>query len=279
MTGMAVNGDVKIAYEEFGTPDGAPLLLIMGVSFQMVWWPDEFCELLAQRGFHVARFDNRDTGLSTRYAGNKYTAQDMSDDAVAVMDALGWASAHIVGGSLGATIAQVVAIRRPERVRSLTCLMSGGVGSPWNTLRNVRFGTVVKLAGRRYPAGLEGDIQSQVDTFRVMSSPGHPFEEEWGRRVARVSAERGVDRRAARRQVAAGRTAGDLRGELRRLTIPALVIHGRDDPLIRPRAGRQLAAAIPGARFVEYPAMGHEMPRHLFGSIVDEIHGLTKAGG
>jgi pimeloyl-ACP methyl ester carboxylesterase len=200
----------------------------------------------------------------------------MADDAVAVMDALGWESAHIVGASLGATIAQVVAVRHPDRVRTLTCIMSGGVGNALNSLRNMRIGTVLKMAGKRYPAGPEGDAQSQVDVFRTMSSPHHPFEEEWARHAARVAAERGVDRRATQRQVAAGRTAGDLRPQLRQLDVPALVIHGQDDPLIRVRAGRELAAAIPGARFIEYPAMGHEIPRHLFVTVADEIQQLAK---
>lgn len=273
---MARNGDVTIAYEEFGA--GEPLLLIMGLSFQMVWWPDELCELLAQRGFHVVRFDNRDTGLSTRYKtpADKYTAQDMADDAVAVMDALGWASANVVGASLGATIAALVAVRQPARVRTLTCIMSGGVGGALNALRTIQFGTVMKLARKRYPAGVEGDVESQVDTFRAMSSPGHPFEEEWSRSVARLAAERGIDRAATQRQLTAGRTAGSMGADLRRLSVPTLVIHGHDDPLVRPHAGRQLAATIPGARFIEYPAMGHEMPRHLYGAIADEIQGLAK---
>jgi pimeloyl-ACP methyl ester carboxylesterase len=275
----ATNGDVRIGYETFGDTGGEPLLLIMGLTFQMVWWPDEFCQLLADRGFHVARFDNRDAGLSTRFSGRRraYTAHDMAGDAIAVMDALGWQSAHLFGGSLGATIAQVIAVEHPARVRTLVCAMCGGVGGSLNTLRFIRLGALARLATKRYPHTREGDVQSLVDTFRAMSSPRHVFEEEWARRTAELSWERGLDPTATRRQTAAGRTAGNLRARLAELDVPTLVLHGEDDPLIRLRAGRDLAGAVPGARFITYPAMGHELPRAHWESIADEVHRLAKA--
>ncbi|NUT34609.1 MAG: alpha/beta hydrolase [Hamadaea sp.] len=273
------NGDVTIAYEEFGQPGGVPLLLIMGLSFQMVWWPEEFCERLAERGFHVARFDNRDSGLSSRCAGRKYTAEDLASDAFAVMDDLGWESAHVAGASLGSAIAQVVALTAPARVRSLTCIMSGGVGGTWNTLRVLRFGTLAKLMTSRHAPDREGQIQAQVDVIRAMSSPHHPFDEEWTRQTAAIAAERGgLDNSATQRQFAAGRTTGDLTSRLRGLRLPVLVVHGEDDPLIRPQASRDIAAAVPGARLIVYPAMGHEIPQHLFGALADEIHTLAKGG-
>lgn len=271
------NGDVEIAYEEFGRADGVPLLLIMGLSFQMVWWPEDFCEQLAERGFHVVRFDNRDSGLSSRCAATKYTAQDMASDAFAVMDDLGWESAHVAGASLGSAIAQVVAITAPHRVRSLTCIMSGGVGGAWNTLRVLRLGTLAKLMTKRHQPDREGQIQAQVDVIRAMSSPGHPFDEEWTRRTAAIAAERGgLDNSATQRQFAAGRTTGNLTAKLRQLRMPVLVVHGADDPLIRPRASRDIAAAIPGSRLIVYPAMGHEIPSHLYSTLADEIHALAK---
>ncbi|MEV4414397.1 alpha/beta hydrolase [Catellatospora sp. NPDC049609] len=271
-------GDVDIAYEEFGRPGGEPLLLIMGLSFQMIWWPEEFCEQLAERGFHVVRFDNRDSGLSSRCPGTKYTARDLAADALAVMDELGWASAHVAGASLGSAIAQVVAIDAPQRVRSLTCIMSGGVGGNWNTMRVLKLGALFKLTGKRYPSDLAGRTQAQVDVIRAMSSPHRPFEEERIRRIAAVGAERGgLDNAATQRQFAAGRTTGNLTRQLRRLTMPVLVIHGEDDPLIRPVASRDIAAAIPGSRLLTYPKMGHEIPSDLFTTLADEIHAITKA--
>lgn len=278
MIRTARSGDVSIAYEEFGRPDGEPLLLIIGLSFQMVWWPEDFCEQLAERGFHVVRFDNRDSGLSSRCAGTRYTAQDMASDALTVMDALGWESAHVAGASLGSAIAQVVAITAPRRVRSLTCIMSGGLGGAWNTLRVLRFGTLAKLMTRRHSPDREGQIQAQMDVIRAMSSPHHPFEAEWTRRAAATAADRGgLDNAAMQRQFAAGRTTGNLRTPLRGLDMPVLVVHGEDDPLIRPRASRDIASAIRGARLVVYPAMGHEIPRHLYGPLADRIHAIARA--
>jgi pimeloyl-ACP methyl ester carboxylesterase len=278
MARIARNGDVEIAYEEFGTPGGEPLLLIMGLTFQMVWWPDEFCERLAERGFHVVRFDNRDTGLSTRFAkGDKYTAQDMAADAVAVLDAVGWESAHIVGTSLGAGLAQLLSTSHPERVRTLTAIMSGGVGGMLNGARVIQFGVLLRLARQRFADDRAGQIGTQLAVIRAMSSPKHPFEEEWARRTAEISVDRGgIDPAATQRQTRAGWTTGNLTKKLNQLTIPALVVHGEDDPLIRVRAARQLAGAIPGSKLVVYPAMGHELPTHLFDSLADEIQELAK---
>lgn len=136
----ASNGGVKIAYQTLGPADGEPLLLIMGLTYQMIWWPDGFCRELTAQGFAVARFDNRDCGLSTHLTSPPrgiaatllgrgapaYRIQDMADDVIAVLDALGWDSAHLLGESLGATIAQATAIRHPARVRSLVCAMATG---------------------------------------------------------------------------------------------------------------------------------------------------------
>ncbi|MEV0458298.1 alpha/beta fold hydrolase [Catellatospora methionotrophica] len=272
------SGAVDIAYEQFGRPGDEPLLLVMGLSFQMIWWPEEFCEQLAERGFHVVRFDNRDSGLSSRCPGTKYAARDLAADALAVMDALGWDSAHVAGASLGSAIAQLVAITAPQRVRSLTCIMSGGVGGNWNTLRVLKFGVLAKLAGKRYPPDLEGRTQAQVDVIRAMSSPHRPFEQDRIRRIAAVGAERGgLDNAATQRQFAAGRTTGNLTRQLRQVRMPALIVHGEDDPLIRPVASRDIAAAIPGSRLLVYPQMGHEIPSHLFTVLADEIRSTAAA--
>lgn len=289
---FARNGDVKIAYERFGPPDGEPLLLVMGLTFQMIWWPDEFCRQLAERGFAVARFDNRDAGLSTHFTspprttietllgrggGPAYRADDMADDAVAVMDALGWESAHLFGESLGATLAQLVAIRHPDRVRSLVSAMAGGTGGAISNLRNLKIGTLLRLARKRYDDTREGGVQRLVDTYLIMCSTAYPTDEEWVRRTAEESWDRDHDPGATHRQLAASRTGGDIRAQLRRLRVPTLVIHGQDDPWIRLRAAHTLTRTIPDARLITYPDMGHEFPQHLWATITRDVWDATQS--
>lgn len=283
---FAQHGDVKIAYETFGPPDGEPLLLMMGLTFQMIWWPDGFCRKLADRGFAVARFDNRDAGLSTHVAdapgttwraltarggGPAYRVDDMVGDAVAVLDDLGWSSAHLLGESLGATLAQLVAIHHPSRVRSLVSAMAGGTGGALSNLRNLKIGTLLRLATKRYDNTREGDVRRLVDTYLLMCSRRHPIDEEWVRATAEASIDRDQDPGGTHRQLAAARTATNLRAQLRRLQTPTLVIHGEDDPWIRLRAARTLAKTIPGARLTTYPDMGHEFPEHLWATIAADV--------
>ncbi|MEV7805388.1 alpha/beta hydrolase [Microbispora sp. NPDC088329] len=285
-------GAVEIAYETFGSPDGDPLLLIMGTAMQMVMWPDDLCAMLADRGFAVARFDNRDAGLSTHFpeagrpglakdwfrAGRAaaYRLEDMSDDALAVMDALGWSGAHLFGASLGGAIAQLAAIRHPERVRTLT-VSSAYAG--WKRGR-VNMSTVFKLvlgqSLKRYPTGREGAIQRVVDAMRILGSPGYPLDEAWWRHAAGVSYERDSGPAGGEmRQSAAAAATGDLLPRLAVIDVPTLVIHGEDDPMIRPRAAKEIAAAIPGARLVLYPGMGHNLPRELWPAIIDRLCALA----
>jgi pimeloyl-ACP methyl ester carboxylesterase len=292
----ASNGEAKIAYQTIGSPAGEPLLLIMGLTYQMIWWPDGFCQELAAQGFAVARFDNRDSGLSTHLASLSrgifrtllglgspaYRIENMADDAVAVMDALGWDSAHLLGESLGATLAQVIAIRHPDRVRSLVCAMATGPGGPVGNLRYLNLGTVLRLARKRYDNTREGGVQRLADTYLALCAPGHPVDEQWVRRTAEESWEREHDPRATHRQLAAFRTAGGIRARLRSLQVPALVIHGEDDPWIRPRAAHALAKTIPGARLITYSGTGHEFPQHLWHTIASDVRDtaqqVTSAG-
>lgn len=288
----AHNGDVRIAYETFGSPDGEPLLLIMGLTFQMLWWPDGFCEELADRGFAVARFDNRDVGLSTHFTspprstvkalfgrkgGRPYRIDDMADDAVAVMDGLGWESAHLLGESLGATLAQITAIRHPDRVRSIVCAMGGGIGSPIANLRHIKIGTLLRLAGKRYEDTRDGSIRRLSDTYLVMCSRKHPVDEQWVRATAEECWERDHEPDGTHRQLAASRTGGDLTARLRRLRVPTLVIHGEDDPWIRIHAARALADTIPDARLITYPGMGHEIPKHLWATIAGDVWAAARS--
>jgi pimeloyl-ACP methyl ester carboxylesterase len=287
----ARNGNVTIAFETFGSPEGTPLLLIAGTGVQMLIWPDEFCAALAGRGFYVARFDNRDVGLSTHLTGTAapgwakvkfrpssapYRLDDMAGDALAVIDALGWQSAHVAGTSLGGMVAQSLAISHPGRVRTLTSIMS----TP-----SSRIATMPKMAVMRALAEAAGTpVTSQEDAAdeavalnQVMGSPAYPIDEELIRDIARRSYQRapGCEEDDVR-QRAAVIASGSRRKKLRSLRIPALVIHGTDDPVIRPKGGRATARAIPGARLVTYPGMGHDLPRALWPAMIDEISALAR---
>jgi pimeloyl-ACP methyl ester carboxylesterase len=290
ISGTARHGEVTLAYERFGgSADGEPLLLVMGLGMQMLFWPDDFCTALAARGFAVARFDNRDVGLSThlRHAGAPrlgamltrpaavapYLLDDMAADAVAVLDALGWSSAHVVGASLGGMIAQTVAIRHPDRVRTLTSIMS----TPSPRIGRPKLGAMAVLGGRDV-AGREHAARRLVKVFRVIGSPGYPHDEEWLLEAGRRAYDRGHDPAGVRRQLAAILASGDRRPGLRSVRVPTLVLHGDADPLVRPSGGRATAAAIPGARLIIFRGMGHDLPRQLWSDMIDAISALAGVG-
>jgi pimeloyl-ACP methyl ester carboxylesterase len=287
----ARNGQVSIAYETFGDPATSdPLLLIMGLDFQMVWWPDAFCEQLVRQGFAVVRFDNRDTGLSTKFespqrqspwmallGGTKpaYTSLDMLDDAVAVMDAVGWPSAHVMGGSMGAGLAQAMAMVHPERVRSLISAMGLPVdSSPLRTLTYIKFGIFTKLRKISPATSRDEEIENLVGIYRAIASPGFPFPQEWAHQAAAISQERSPrDAKSTQRQLAAGRA--QKWPPLATITAPTLVISGENDPLIKPKGGRDTARRIPGARFISYPGMGHNLPEELWPDVINQIGKVT----
>ncbi|GAB3674259.1 alpha/beta fold hydrolase [Angustibacter aerolatus] len=287
----AENGDVRIAYEAFGDLSaGEPLLLVMGLDFQMVWWPDELVDRLVRAGFAVVRFDNRDTGLSTHFDPVRrpnpwkallgrvpptYTARDMLDDALAVVDAVGWSSAHVMGGSMGAGLAQALAMEEPQRVRSLISVAGLPVDSgPLRTLRYIRPGVFRTLGGIRPGPSDDEQVEALVAIYRAIASPGYPFPEAWAREAARTSHRRSPrDPSTTQRQLAAGRAHDYPR--LEGITAPTVVIAGRDDPLIRWQGGRDTAARIPGARFVLHPGMGHAVPPELFDDVVDEVRRVS----
>jgi pimeloyl-ACP methyl ester carboxylesterase len=287
MIEYARNGDVSIAYEVFGDPaKGEPLLLIMGLDFQMVWWPDGFCQRLVDAGYAVARFDNRDTGLSTHVAPPSgsgpwrsrlrrphpaYSGYDMLDDALAVLDAIGWSSAHVLGGSMGAALAQALTLVHPDRVRSLTSCM--GLPVTAGPVRYLKFGAFPKFLRLR----ADGPVETLVEIFRILASPGYPFPEEWARRTAEISHQRSPrDPGVTQRQLAAGRTFA--LPSLATIAVPTLVINGADDPLVRATGGRDTARQIPGATFISYPGMGHDLPAALWPDIVDRISTTSRTG-
>jgi pimeloyl-ACP methyl ester carboxylesterase len=287
----AQNGNVSLAFEQVGDDGGEPLLLIMGLGMQMIYWPDGLLAGFAEAGFTVARFDNRDAGASTHltWLGTPslptmlaaprlvapYRISDMAADAVAVLDALGWASAHVLGTSLGGMIAQAVAIEYPARVRSLTSVMT--TPAPWLGLPSRRAMTALLAPPARNP---DDAAERAVATFRVIGSPGYPLDEEWLRAYARRAFARGAaagaDAGSSRRQLAAAMGSPSRLPALRRLRVPTLVVHGENDPLIRPVAGRAVARAVPGARLLTFPGMGHNLPAALWPELVEAVRECAK---
>jgi pimeloyl-ACP methyl ester carboxylesterase len=279
----ARNGTVDIAYDTLAGSEGEPLLLVMGLAVSRFWWPDGLCQEFAARRFAVTRYDQRDAGESTRMPDTgssnpfvavarkrgAYTSEDMTDDAVAVLDALGWKRAHLFGASLGGIIAQRIALRHPDRV--LSVVSAAGIPSDTSGLgavRYVRFGMLARLARLKVPEGRDGDIQLSLALARAVASPAYPFDETAAREWIEREADSGPrDTRAQSRQVGAGWRGPKLR-ELRK---PTLVLHGDHDPLLRVSAARNTAKAIAGARLVLLPGAGHDLPAQLWGTIADEV--------
>jgi pimeloyl-ACP methyl ester carboxylesterase len=287
-TRHARNGEVDIAYQDLGGSGGDPLLLVMGLGVSRFWWPQGLIDELISRGFHVAAFDQRDAGESThlpdtgpanpvvallRRRSAAYTAEDMTDDAVAVLDALGWDSAHLFGASMGGQLVQRIALRHPGRVRSITSAASlpSDVGA-LQSGRYVHVGQVTRFGRMKFPAGRDGDIALGLALARAVASPGYPFDEAAARARIERDAVSGVrDTRAQSRQVGAKWHGG----RLAQLRVPALVLHGDADPLLRPAAGRRTAAAIDGARLVILPGVGHDLPAEVWPRVADEIRALA----
>jgi pimeloyl-ACP methyl ester carboxylesterase len=288
-TRYAQNGEVRIAYEDLGGAGGDPLLLSMGLGVSRFWWPEGFVGELIKHGFHVVAYDQRDAGESThlpeagsghpfatvlRRRSTAYTAEDMVDDAAAVLDAMGWESAHVFGHSMGGMVAQRLAMRYPERVRSLTSSASlPGDMSGLAAARYVRLGTLARFARMaKVPPGREGDIALGVALARGLASPGYPFDEaEVRSRVARDATSGVRDTQAQSRQAGAKWHGGRL-GQLR---VPTLVLHGAADPLLRPAAARRTAAVIRGARLVIMPGVGHDIPAALWPQVAGEVRALA----
>jgi pimeloyl-ACP methyl ester carboxylesterase len=279
---LAPANGIEIAYETIGDPSDPALLLVMGLGMQLIHWDRELCEQLAGRGFRVIRFDNRDAGRSTQIhapvpnpmramAGLKidapYLLDDMADDAFGLLDHLGIEAAHVVGVSMGGMIAQAMAISRPERVLSLTSVMSTTgerrVGRP--KLR------VWSVLARRAPRDKEAFVEYFVRVFRMIGSRSFPFDEERVRALAAASYDRGHRPAGTGRQLAAIIASGDRTERLRGLRVPTTVFHGQRDPLVPFKGGRATARAIPGARLIAIPGMGHDLPREIWPRLVDAI--------
>jgi pimeloyl-ACP methyl ester carboxylesterase len=286
MPQVKANG-IEIEYETFGDAGAQPLLLIMGLGAQMLSWDEEFCTRLAARGFHVIRYDNRDCGLSTKLesaglpdvmaalSGDPqpaYTLDDLADDAVGLLDALGIDKAHIVGASMGGFIAQLVAINHPDRVLSLTSIMSGPGGT--DTVPPQPEGAAVLMTVP--PPTREEQIAHGLWIRRVLHGPGDPFDET--AETARV--ERAYDRSyypaGTGRQLVAILAAHSRTEKLRQVKRPTLVVHGLDDVLVPVENGRRVAAAVPGARLIEFEGMGHNLPERVWPPVLDAIEELAR---
>jgi pimeloyl-ACP methyl ester carboxylesterase len=283
-------GDIEICYETFGEPGDPAILMIMGLGTQMVAWHDEFCTQLAERGYFVIRHDNRDIGRSTRLDGAPtpsllqlatrdkraaaYTLADMAGDSVGVLDHLGIEKAHVVGASMGGMIAQTIAIRYPHRTLSLVSIMSntGGffAGQPALTM----YAVLLKPS----PRDRDGFIQHGIDMFTKIGGSGYEPDIEDLREIATRSYDRGHDPKGSQRQLAAIIADRDRTPQLRRLAIPATVIHGSDDKLVRPSGGRATAKAIPGAKLLEIKGMGHGLPRGAWDQIIGAIADTAARG-
>lgn len=281
-----VNG-VEIEYQTFGDPGGTPLLLIAGLGVQMLSWDEEFCDLLAGRGFRVIRFDNRDSGLSTSMDGGgppnvaaalsgtaepAYHLDDLAGDAAGLLDALGIPAAHVVGASMGGFIAQLVAINHPDHVLTLTSIMSGP-GGP-DEVAPTPEGQAVLLVNP--PRTRQERIEQGMWIRKVLKGSLDPWDEDF--ELARVS--RSVDRAynpsGTARQLIAILTAHSRLERLGSLRVPALVVHGVDDILIPIANGRLVAAAIPGARLMEIGGMGHDLPQRVWPEVVEAIADLAR---
>ena len=275
MPNVEANG-IRIEYETFGESSSSPLLLIIGLAGQLIEWHEDFCEKLAEQGHYVIRFDNRDVGLShkfeemgvpnvmqaieARMQGESvtapYTLENMADDAVGLLDALNLPKAHICGMSMGGMIAQTIAIRHPLRVQSLISIYSS-TGNPELPQPEPK---ALEVLVETPPVEREAYIDYLVRTFRVIAGSGFAFDEDFHRRLAQKAFDRAFYPQGTGRQLMAVMAQENRTPALASVTVPTLVIHGSDDPLVPLACGQDTADAIPGAELLVIEGMGHDLP-------------------
>jgi pimeloyl-ACP methyl ester carboxylesterase len=275
-------GKVELCYETFGDPEAPAMLLTMGLATQMLGWHEDLCAALADRGFHVIRFDNRDVGRSQRMDGHvpsllqllrrdkraaSYTLDDMAADGAGLLDHLEIEAAHVVGASMGGMIAQTMAARHRDRVLSLVSWMSN-TGSRWSGQPSP---LIWPILVKPPPRGREQYMEHAVQVFSKIGSPDFARDDDDLRRLAGMSYDRGLNPAAGARQLAAIIHSGDRTPLLRTITAPTLVVHGSKDRMVPASGGRATARAIPGARLLIVDGMGHDMPRAAWPQILDAI--------
>jgi pimeloyl-ACP methyl ester carboxylesterase len=279
----AKSGNIELTYDTFGDPAAPPMLLIMGLGGQMIRWDDAFCKAIAAQGRWVIRFDNRDVGLSTKFdeAGvpdvialvqgkpvdTPYKLKDMADDAVGLLDSLGIKEADIVGVSMGGMIAQTMAIHYPERVRTLTSIMSstGNPGLPQPKPEAMAVLLTPPVSNR------DDYITNSLQSSKVLHGPTYPLDEDYVRKWAGHQYDRCYHPQGFSRQLGAILTSGSRNEELGKLKIPTLVIHGDVDPLVPVEGGKDTAKSIPDAKLVIIKGMGHSFPTEVVPQILQEL--------
>ncbi len=284
---LAKTNDVEIAYETFGDHGASPLVLIMGLGYQMIFWDEELCAQLAGRGYYVIRFDNRDVGLSTwlesagvpdilamkqlmakrKAAQAPYSLHNMADDVTGLLDAMKIESAHIVGRSMGGMIGQMMAIHYPERVKTLTSIMSS-TGDPSLPPPKQE---VLSVLLEPEPIDRESFVEHTIKSWGILSGTVFPIDEARVREWAYESYKRGLNPDGAARHFAAILATGNRKEALKSIKIPTLVIHGDSDPLVPVECGIDTAEAIPGARLVIIKGMGHTLAQKVYPQIIDAI--------
>jgi pimeloyl-ACP methyl ester carboxylesterase len=277
-----VGRGITLCYETVGDDSAPPLVLIMGLGMQMVGWPEGFCRQLADRGFYVLRFDNRDAGRSTHVAAPPptagqllrrrirpvlYTLSDMAQDTQGLLAGLGLEPAHVVGASMGGMIAQTVAAEHPASVRSLISIMSN-TGSIWRGQPSL---AIYRFLLRAAPADRDGYITHTSRLFAAIGSRGLPQDPELVREIAARAYDRGNDPAGSGRQLGAIIASGNRTRHLHRIAAPTLVIHGSKDPMVSRSGGIATTRAIPRARMVTIQGMGHDLPRSAWPQLFDAI--------
>jgi len=280
-------GSIEIVYDTFGESTALPMLLVIGLGEQMIAWDEEFCSELAAQGYWVIRYDNRDAGLSTKLdeAGipnipalvqaqmqgemieTPYLLGDMADDAVGLLDALGVESAHVVGVSMGGMIVQEMAIHHPERIRTMTSIMSSTGNAELPPAKPEAMALLTETA----PTGRADFIEDSVRVARILSGPGFPVDEDRVRKKAGDIFDRGLSPAGMTRQLAAIIGSGSRKDALKSVTVPTLVIHGDTDPLIPVEGGIDTADAISGAQLLIIKGLGHDLSPAMWPQIVAAI--------
>ena len=284
LTVATPQGELDLCFQTFGDPAGEAMLLVMGLGGPMTWWDPAFCQMLADRGFHVVRYDNRDTGRSSRVGGRisragivrsflgqngaaPYTLTDMAEDGLALLDHLGHDAAHVVGISMGGMIAQTMALHRPERIRSLTSIMSttGRRSVGWQDPR------LLPMLLARRAASREAYVAASARLWKVIGSPLYPDRAEGVEERAGQTWDRGVSASGVARQMSAILAQPDRTRSLRSLDVPTLVIHGTADKMVHVSGGRATSRAVTGSELLLVPGMGHDVPTELHETFVEAI--------